>query len=287
MPSCFHMFVRRLFPILGFGLSACTLSAAFVVDEITSLEASPSFTERHHTLHKLRVGELEAGATQLIDFMRVQQVPQGMRPVDYMSLVNDSFNLLVAHDLRAEELLLLTLEVIPDAAADEVWRDYAVQKLGYTLDRNDISEGSRDAGFAMLERAANGEFPRVQGTALVVAVKLGAEFDERYSFLKKERLGQLALACAQDEDALLMERVTALQVAARCGSPEALNYSRSILLRGNTSASQTMLFVSAIAVLGERGTSKDLAALDAHRLSPDVRIRSASMSAIRKIKQTL
>ncbi len=263
-----------------------TMYANSAVGQITSLKERPSFTQRHHTLHKLSASELATGANQLIDFMRAQRVPQNMRPVDYMSLVNDSFNLMVKHDIRAEELLKLIVSVIPNNSADEVWRDYAVQKLGYTLDRKDISESSLEAGFLMLDRATKGEFSRVQGTALIVALKLSDAYGNAYPFLNKSALGQSALTCAQDPEALLVDRVTALQAAGLCGESRALDYSRSILLRGNTKTSETMLFVSAIAVLGERGTSEDLILLNKHRLSPDVRIRSATISAISKIRDT-
>lgn len=268
-------------------LSAVSVSAASAVDSITSLEASPSFAVRHHALHKMSAGELEAGVTQLIDFMEAQQVPSGMHPVDYMSLVNDSFNLLAKHDLRVEELLQLILLVIPDAAADEVWRDYAVQKLGYTLDRSDISEATLAAGFAMLERAAGGEFPRVQGTALLVALKLSDAFGDRHPFLKRPAIGEVALKTAKDENALIMERVTALQVAGLCGEGEALVYARSLLSADNLPISQTMLRVSGIAALGELGGSPDKSLLQQFLLSSDIRLRNASRIAIEKIEARL
>ena len=278
--------LQRVFSLLVVLLcfSGAAIHASSAVEQIISLKGMPSFTQRHHALHKLTASQLGTGAGQFIDFMRAQRVPENMRPVDYMSLVNDSFNLMVKHDIRAEELLKLIVSVIPNASADEVWRDYAVQKLGYTLDRIDISKESLEAGFVMLERAMKGDFSRVQGTALIVALKLSDACGDAYPFLKKSALGQSALICAQNSDAVLIDRVTALQVAGLCDSPGALDYSRSILLRKNTKTAESMLFISAIAVLGERGTSEDLILLNKHRLSPDIRIRSATTSAISKIR---
>lgn len=257
------------------------------IDQIISYQSVPTFTQRHHALHKLSTSELIAGADQLIDFMQAQEVPEGMRPVDYMSLVNDSFNLLAKYNIRAEELLQLILSVIPDDSADEVWRDYAVQKLGYTLDRQDISGGLLQKGFGMLERAAKGEFPRVQGTALIVCFKLSDGFGVVHSFLEKDNLGRIALVCAQDPDSLLIDRVTALQIAGLCGLEDAFSYSKSILISSELHKDETMLLVSAIAVVGQLGHQNDSYLLHPHQLSPDIRIRSATRTALNKIQERL
>ena len=273
--------------LVGLCIGSTGAHAVSDIDRISSLDANPRFAERHHTLHKLSAGDLESGAAQLIDFMREQQVPTGMRPVDYMSLVNDSFNLLVKNHIRADELLRLILEVIPDESADEVWRDYAVQKLGYTLDRQDISPATLDAGLAMLERVVRGEFPRVQGTGLIVAFKLSETFARTHPFLQKEALGGMALAGAKDEGALLIDRVTALQVAALCGRTDALSYAKLLIRNGVSDEQETMLLVSAIAVVGEQGGASERALVEAFHLSPDIRIRAATRTALQKIEARL
>lgn len=255
------------------------------VSAIVSLSESPNYVQRHHALHKLSTSELEAGASALIDFMSRQQVPKQMDQVEYMSLVNDSFNRLIGQGIRSEQLLNLIIEVIPDQSRHEVWRDYSVQKLGYTLNREDISAAAKQAGFDMLERATSGEFPRMQGTALMIAFKLSERYASQFDFLTEAHLGKVALKCAADPDSELIDRVTALQIAGLCAAPGALDYCKSILRSDERSRHAEMLLVSAIATIGELGNEQDLIYVENFRLSPDIRFRSATQTAFNKIQR--
>ncbi|MGB0370138.1 MAG: hypothetical protein ACPGN3_02215 [Opitutales bacterium] len=260
------------------------LRAEFSVEDITNLSSEPSFEERHHALHRLSGDQLSDGYRWLFSFMKDENVPEGMRRVDYMSLVNDIFNVLLENDLKAQDLLELSIDTIPKMDADLVWRDYCVQKFGYLLGRSDLSPASVHRALSLLDNATSGAFPGLQGTALIVACKVIERHPEIESyFLDKGKIGMRAIKSAQSLEASLLDRVTALQVAARYRAEGTLAYSIKLIEESLSKELDTMLLVSAIAALGELGDLSHESLLKEHRFSPDVRLRSASRRALNEI----
>lgn len=277
-PKHLQMFVWFCCLMVG---HLCT--AASTVEQITTVSAQPPFTARHHQLHQLGVKELNAGAGALITFMRAERVPEGMDPVEYMSLVNDSFNLLVKNGIQVQQLFELILQVVPDESAGVVWRDYCVQKLGYTLDRNDISLQGLTAGLKLLDRLTLGDYPPMQGTALIVANQLASHpILSSTDFLNQRSIGERALSCAIDPAKPLIDRMTALQVAGMCDAPGTLNCAVSLLTAGEDV--QIMLKVAAMATIGQTGSVAEIPLLADYRKSPDVRLRKAARSAMKQLQ---
>ena len=207
-----------------------------------------------------------------------------MRHDAYMSLVNDIYDRMLRAGVRPQALFDLSLEVIPDTQADSVWRDYCAQKLKETLTREDVSTGSRQQGFALLDALTGGAYPEMQGTGLLVA---GALLEQPLSdvpaFLNKDTLGERAVACAQNAQAPLIDRITALQAAALFEAPGALEVA--ISLQASDGSEPVMLQVSALAAIGTLGGSEHRALLERHRLSPDIRLRKAARSALSRIAE--
>jgi hypothetical protein len=271
------------------GIIACVCLVAQLglaqtqIESIISLAAEPIYTQRHHQLHQLSSAALEGGAEELIAFMRAEQVPEGMREDEYMSIVNDIYNLLLTNGTEVQQLFDLGLEVIPNELAGQIWRDYCVQKLGYTLGREDIAPDSIQRALALLDRATQGAYPALQGTALVVAYQhKDHPFNPKPAFLETQVLGERALAAAQDPSKPLIDRITGLQTAAKVGAVGTLEYAVAMLAQ--TEQGEPMLKVVSLAVVGQLGSESQIPLLAEYRLSPDTRLRKAARSALQKLQ---
>lgn len=275
---------RQLFAVAAAFLCSCLgLIADSTINQIIGLEAAPSYTQRHHALHQLPSHKLSANAQLLIDFMCAEQVPEGMEEAEYLSLVNDMYNLLLANGIEVQQLFDICLKVIPDESAGAIWRDYCMQKLGYTLGREDISAESIQQGLKLLDLATHGRYPSMQGTALIVAHQIvQGSFNPRPIFLNEGAIGQRALAAASNPEAPLIDRITALQIACVCRAEGTRELATKLL--EEDAQDLVMLQVVAIASLGELGTAAALERLQQYRLSPDIRLRTASRVSIQRIQ---
>lgn len=266
-------------------LSAKNLLADSPIDAIITLEADPPFTSRHHLLHRLPASILGAHSEELIDFMRAEEVPGGMREGEYMSLVNDIYNLLLSNGIEVQQLFDICLEVIPDESAGEIWRDYCMQKLNYTLGREDIATESIQEALKLLDAATQGAYPRMQGTAFIAAYQFRDHpFDPKPEFLNEKILGERALEAAKNEKIPLIDRITALQTATKCKSVGTLDYATTLL--ASSEPVEPMLKVVALATVGQLGDEAQIPLLSEYRLSPDVRFRKASREAVTRIEST-
>ena len=286
---------QRRFPIvwsrqsLTLALTSCALLASALmadqnVSKIVTLAAEPSYSHRYRLLHQLPDAALDGQAEDLIAFMRAQRVPAGMNEAEYMSLVNDIYNLLLKNGTQVQRLFEICLEVIPDQEAGRIWRDYCMQKLGYTLDRDDIAPANIHSALQILDAATQGAYPRMQGTAFIVAyMHKDLSFDPQPGFLDVKILGSRALSAAKDESIPLIDRITALQTAAKCRYPGTLEYAASLI--AEREQGEPMLKVVAIACIGQLGSPAQQPLLDEYRLSADIRLRSAARTALRKIKE--
>jgi hypothetical protein len=262
----------------------CLRADAGMIAGITSLEAKPAFALRHHQLHALSDAQLREGAQSFIQFMKDEKVPQGMHPVDYMSLVNDMFNRMLESDIAVEQIFNLSLRVIVDPSAGLVWRDYCVQKLGYTLNRDDLSTESVAKGLTVLDRVCTNEFPYLQGTALIVAFYLiDYEFEASGRFLTRSEIGRRALSCAGDADRPLIDRITGMQVAGMCRAEGCAALVESLIIQEETTP--VMLKVAAMAAAGELKSKPHYALIEPYSLSPDIRLRKAASTALQRIKE--
>lgn len=227
--------------------------------------------------------DLENGTTRLIDFMARGQVPPGMRKNEYLSLANDIYDLLLAEGTAAQQLLDHAFSVIPDTQSEPVWRDYCIQKLAPTLSHPAVAPGSVLPGLDLLERLIDGEFPELQGVALIAASQLqSSDIARRHNVLTPAYLGKQALRCASDAKSPLPDRVTALQIAGRYLPGKTQGYAGS-LLAAEQQDTAVMLKISAIATLGQIGNETHLPLIRSYRRSADIRLRKAARVAIERL----
>jgi hypothetical protein len=256
---------------------------AEVLKQIVSPDAQPSFEVRHHLLHRIQQSDLKNGSSTLIGFMARGQVPLEMHKDEYLSLANDIYDKLLAEGGAAQSLLDHALAVIPEGERDFVWRDYCVQKLATTLSHPAVSSESVQQGLDLLKRLIDGQYPELQGTALIVASKLEATgMSHPHIALKPSHIGKQALSCASNADSPLLDRVTALQIAGRYLPQKTLTYASS-LLDTDQHDTAVMLKVSAIATLGQIGNETHISLIQPYRRSMDIRLRKAARIAMQRL----
>ncbi|MEO0510680.1 MAG: hypothetical protein AAF065_12570 [Verrucomicrobiota bacterium] len=251
--------------------------------QIVNLDGYPAYEQRHNLLHNMKPPELSAGSSALIQFIELGNIPAGMEEDEYLSLANDIYDKLLNENIAVQYLLDHALEAITDDEKLFVWRDYCVQKLADILPHPGVSPESSKEGLDVLKEVIEGNYPEMQGTALIVATQLEpTEFAKEQSILNAEFIGQKALACASDDEKPLIDRVTALQVAGRYAPDQAVAYASS-LLDENQANVATMLKLSAIAMIGQVGDQAHMPLLEPFRRSADVRMRKAARIAIERL----
>lgn len=275
-----------------FGLSVFTLVGQAAepvpqtVDLIANPGSTPGFERRQHLLYSLNSTDLLSGADKLISFMELATPPEGMGRNTYFSLTNDIFDLLVREKIEEQRLLDHLISTIPNEEVDRVWRDYCVQKLSSALVFEAVTSESRQAGLRMLDQLTTGSMPRMQGTALIVSTDLcGYPFLEDCAFLEQSSLGQRALTCASNDEAPLIDRVTALQVAAQFNASGLEQYALGLLNPSSTEGVPVMLQVSAIAALGVVDSEASSSVILSYEKSSDIRLRKAARTALKRIAQ--
>jgi len=137
-------------------VSSVSAPAQSSVEQITDVQASPSYEARHHLLHALEVDELKTGSEALFVFMQRVTPPEGMQVNDYLSLTNDIYDLFVRYGIASQRLLDYTLKTISDKEGNKVWRDYCVQKLSSALILENVSNESRQDGLLLLDQLTDG-----------------------------------------------------------------------------------------------------------------------------------
>ena len=289
--------MHRLFPVfqvLLIGLLA--LGSAYVagaspqsnpddpISQIVSPAAEPDFATRHSSLHAMPESALRAGTSRLIEFLDRDTPPPGMEPDDLLSLKNDVADRFIVHDIAPAEHFHLALRTIGDRSRDFVWRDYCLQKLPELIAADALADSERQAAAKQLQSLIAGSDPGLTGTALIAAWRLGKGAMAEWA-PPVNQLGAAALTCAQATGAPLIDRVTALQVAAELKHFGTAAYAAS-LLHDDPKQGETvpaMLRTSAIAALGALGESQYLSLVEQHRRSPDIRLRAAARTALDRI----
>lgn len=266
------------------------LPAVFSVS-ITSLvtsEPEPAFEARHHALHGLELSDLEAGGPEFLVFLRQVSIPEGWEADDFYSLKNDIADRLIIARIHSDALARIALNDLADPAAHPVWRDYCLQKLPDLIGTGGLAEKTSQSAIRALHHYAAGAEAGLTGTALIASLRLQLSpkpTADSFDSFSDVALSGLALRCAADTAAPLIDRVTALQVAAELGHPGAAALARSLLAPASPSEAPApaMLRVSALAALGQVGDTADHEIIVRYRKSPDVRLRAAARTALKHL----
>lgn len=222
-----------------------------------------------------RVGALKALVLPLNDkerrqidtFLASANPPPGVPIRDWRWLMDELFTIL-RHDGENHGKFASQLAALyRDTTVDPFIRDYAVQHLGHLLSEN----ASPGQIVPVLREATSQSQSTIAGSALL-ALSQNLPGDLETS--------ERAVKLASDPATHLSSRLTALQVAATQKNPAALVLALGLASDNNQ---PSPLRISAIATIAKLGSTEQKPLLQGLAQSRDIRIKTASTSALQKI----
>ena len=172
--------------------------------------------------------------------------------------------------------LILLMNFTYHKENDVVWRDYTVQHLVQWYRKEDsvvIKKNIR----SLFKTALQDTSSSIAGTALIAL-----DYNIGLTGITTSDVAAQAVQFVHDPGVAAITRTTALQIAARLNQSSILDDARTIALSSNE---PVPLRISAIAAVGIIGTEQDLSLLEKYSVSSDIRLRTAAIAAVKKIKR--
>jgi hypothetical protein len=231
-----------------------------------------SYQERCRFAKGLKDNLSQAEVDALLTFITAAPEQVGLSR-DYFNSVGDKvINALEAQATIPAALIDHLIAMFDDEAGNFTWRDYCVQHVG-SLYATDAAAGKRNAMLQLFDRALEPE-TRMAGTAILALQRNAGE-----EGVAEEWVSELSRQVALDERQDESSRLTAMLVAAELGNREMLLLARDVI----ASRKPVQFRMAAMAVIGMLGDSSDLSLLEKQTASPDMRLRTASRAAIKKM----
>ncbi|MEM6885865.1 MAG: hypothetical protein AAF571_12620 [Verrucomicrobiota bacterium] len=265
-----------------------------------SKQVTTSYTQWKDMIAALGIEQLEDGELEgWHQFLLDPDLPAGLNENQYRFLVNQLLNRLRRID-DIESLVLVLADVYRNPGQDLLVRDYAIQHMGLSMGTLIGQQQLQSPGSP--QSAVNGEWlemkneveevlwaaveetnTSISGTALLALENMVQRVDFWDEPEKaRARLARVAIDIANNEQASVVARITALQVAAKGEQADrVLEAARTIA----GSSQNHVLRASAISVLGMRGTAEDQKLLLELLNRGDSRLQVAVRSALEKMDQ--
>lgn len=189
---------------------------------------------------------------------------------------NDLADRLLQRPATTDETARVLLDVIADESADVLWREYCLQKLPLAYEQEVSGSALRADLVAALRRRSVDPAISFSGTSLLGLYRLRVD-----AGIPPDELIARANAILDGPQYTNANKVTALQIAVLLGDADALALARHLAADSGTNL---QLRASAIASLGQRGTSADLDRIRPLTNHPDYRIRHAARGAVARLQ---
>lgn len=189
---------------------------------------------------------------------------------------NDLADKLLQSPSTVDSALTVLLSVLEDLDAELLWQEYCLQKLALAYEQSALSEDMRAHLLEVLRQQAGNTQTSFSGTAL-----LGLYRVREQAGLLPDELIEMARYILKHSDYAVANKVTALQLAVLLGDRTALEQARQWMA---DPALTVQLRVSAIAAIGSAGSAQDATQLEALLKHPDLRLRRASQTALKKLQ---
>ena len=253
-------------------VSAESVKLDSIPNSLRPLFSDSSYQGRCRLVKGLKSDLYPAEIDALLFFISADPEQVGLSR-DYFNSVGDKvINKLEEQENVPPALIDMLISMFSDDSGNFTWRDYCVQHLG-SLYAGDAASGKRAAMLKTLNAALKPE-THMAGTAiLALQNNIGKEGVPRRMVVNKAK--RVALDENQDE----ASRLTSMLVAAELGNQQMLPLARGII----DSREPVQFRMAAMAVLGMQGAASDLSTLAPYTSSPDMRLRTASRAAIKKI----
>lgn len=218
----------------------------------------------------------EAEVSTLLEFIAAAPESVGLTR-DQFNSVADKVVIALEQQVEPPSVLVdLLITMFQDKAGDFTWRDYCVQHLG-ALYASTAADQKRAQIRAVWDEAIKPEAKKAGTVVLALRRNVGQEGISKQT--AADKAAEVALNDQQPETS----RLTAIQVAAELGNRDMLPLAREIV----ESKQMVSFRMSAMATIGMLGSAADLELLGKYTSSSDMRLRTASRAAVKKIEARL
>jgi hypothetical protein len=220
--------------------------------------------------------------------------PPGMEPRYWHWVNNDALHALCRQSRPMDEMAEPLLALLAGESRDLAIRDYAMQHMallcapGTPDDAWIESARLRASLYAALVREASQPRSPLAATALNCLCVLREakathpELKDRMFTMPAGVLEKLVIATVRAEDAGANARMASLAICGQLGLAEILPDARGIIADAKQ---PPMVMSAAIGCLGKLGNASDLALLEGHRQSDDLRLRNAARAALKALER--
>ena len=244
----------------------------FSVSRIAGIETDRSYESRIYDVSLLGRNLSDKEITALLYFLHKKEGDDALPLLEFDAIKNDVASAIINQERMPAEFAPHLVAMYYDRSLDDVWRDYCVQFLGQCYDK--IENPQERAVVRNLFSDALKDNAGIPGATLIAMAGLAdnPEFDRR-------KIADAAYALCIDTKTDDMIKTTALQICAKFKKNEVLAVARDMI----KTSKNVPLKMSAIAAIGAMGNSSDQDTLRSFVRSSDVRLRTASNAALRKI----
>ncbi len=266
--------IVKSFPIIKIKLPASPTITSRLLPVVTQ-DSSVLLFERLAALEKLGKSLTKEEIAAFYEFLNRKDSEIKMDGDDLDVLKNDISTLLQLQKNKPKYYAHNLMAMFYNQKLSVVWRDYTVQHLAQWY-RKEESSSVRNDIRTLFATALQDTSSSIAGTALIALdYNIGADG------ITSAYVAKRAVDFVHNPDSGSLTRTTALQIAAQFGQTSILNDARSIAV----SREPVPLRMSAIAAIGMIGSEQDIAMLNQYSLSSDVRLRTAAVAALKKIRK--
>ena len=235
-----------------------------------------NYYARVRAIHVLSQSLPKYQVEALYKFLYTRLEKQKLKNLEFNALKNEIVLELMKQQIKPGDLAGHLVKMYQDKTFDPTWRDYCVQFFGKWYAAAPRNEGRKEM-LKNLWIATTETNNSNAGTAVTMLIRMLNTGD-----VDKKKLSKAAYKVLTAKDSILPNKISSLQVCAELNNADALPIARQIV---NSSRQNKILQMSAIAAIGMLGDRSDLPQLYKLSKSNDIRLRSPSKAAIKKINK--
>lgn len=183
-------------------------------------------------------------------YIIAREIPPGVSRSEYYARINATMGRLCTMAAPPENLTEFLSAIVRDDTLDSVKRDYALQHLTLNWYQRLDSKRQSDIRQLVTEATAIRE-GGIAGTAVLAMDRIRRQSE----FYSEQDVQRVALEIARDEEAGVLSRITALEMARNYGVPEIIEVARNI--QGKSRSSALSRIAGAVVRAGTGGSDSE------------------------------
>lgn len=204
---------------------------------------------------------------------------QGMSSEEWAALYNDALNILNTLGEPLPDYTQRLIRLVKEEEREEVLRDYALQHLLSYIefqvevpDREELLESSGEVALAAVQ------------TSLPATYLLGIyQMAGKPGYPNRDLIAEEALSIASDEDSIVLNRISSIQICAQLGYTDALPLALEMAKNQELRTGLRAASIAAVGMLGSKEHSLPLKKIKYLNTS-DFRLAHAAERALQKLQ---